>query len=251
GKTIELIALWLHEREAGVSPGPTLLVVPMSLVGNWHRETARFAPSLRVMVHHGLERLTGQEFVTEVAKHDVVISTYGLAYRDYEHLVDVDWHRIALDEAQNIKNHAAKQAVAIRSLRAVHRVALTGTPVENRLSELWSIMDFLNPSYLGGARDFRRRFAIPIERYHDRDRGQRLRHLIRPFVLRRRKDDPDILPDLPDKMEMKVFCNLTKEQAALYEAVVGDMLGQIELAGGIQRRGLILATLTRLKQVCN
>jgi SNF2 family DNA or RNA helicase len=251
GKTIQLIALWLYEREAGGPTGPTLLVVPMSLVGNWQRETARFAPSLKVMVHHGLERLTGQGFVNEVAGYDVVVSTYGLTHRDYEHLAAVDWHRIALDEAQNIKNPAAKQSVAIRSLRATHRVALTGTPVENRLSELWSIMDFLNPSYMGRATDFRRRFAIPIERYHHQDRAERLRHLIRPFVLRRCKDDPEVIVDLPAKMEMKVFCNLTKEQAALYEAIINEMLGQIDRAGGIQRRGLILAALTKLKQICN
>ena len=251
GKTIQLIALWLSERESGPSPGPTLLVVPMSLVGNWQREIAKFSPSLRVMVHHGLERLTGQAFLDEVAKHDVVISTYGLTHRDYDHLAAVDWHRIALDEAQNIKNPAAKQAVAVRALRAHHRVALTGTPVENRLSELWSIIDFLNPAYLGTAGDFRRRYAVPIERNHDMDRAQRLRHLIRPFVLRRLKKDPNIVPDLPDKMEAKVFCNLTAEQAALYQATVDRMLGQVDSAGGIQRRGMILAVLVKLKQVCD
>ncbi len=251
GKTIQLIALWLHERESHPSPGPTLLVVPMSLVGNWQREIERFAPSLRVMVHHGMERLTGQEFVDAVTECDVVISTYGLIHRDLEHVAAVEWHRVALDEAQNIKNPAAKQAVAIRSLRAAHRAALTGTPVENRLSELWSIMDFLNAGYLGAATEFRRRFAVPIERYRDADRAQRLRHLLRPFVLRRLKSDPKVEADLPEKMEMKVFCNLTREQAALYEALVGDMLGQIDGAGGIQRRGLILATLVKLKQICN
>ena len=251
GKTIQLIALLLHERESGKSPGPTLLVVPMSLVGNWQREIARFAPSLNVLVHHGLDRLTGQEFVAEVAAYHVVIATYGLTYRDREHLAKVDWHRVALDEAQNVKNPAAKQAMAIRSLRSDHRVALTGTPVENHLTELWSIMDFLNPGYLGTATDFRRRFAVPVERHHDPDRTERLRYLIRPFVLRRLKDDPNVQVDLPDKLEMTVFCNLTPEQAALYESVVSDMLGQIDSAGGIQRRGLILATLVRLKQICN
>ncbi len=251
GKTIQLIGLLLLEREPGEPVGPTLLIVPMSLVGNWRREIERFGPSLKVMVHHGLERLSGHEFIEEVAGHDVVVSTYGLAHRDFEHLAEVEWHRIALDEAQNIKNPAAKQSVAIRSLRSVHRVGLTGTPVENRLSELWSIMEFLNPSYLGNARDFRRRFAVPIERHHDTDRAERLRRLIKPFVLRRRKDDPNVLDDLPDKMEMKVYCNLTQEQAALYEALVGDMLGQIDRSAGIQRRGLILATLVKLKQICN
>jgi len=251
GKTIQMIALWLHERQSGNPVGPTLLVVPMSLVGNWRREIERFASSLNVMIHHGVDRRTGQEFVDEVAKHDVVISTYALTHRDFDHLSAVQWHRVALDEAQNIKNPAAKQSAAVRFLRAVHRVALTGTPVENRLSELWSIIDFLNVGYLGSATDFRRRFAVPIERNHDADRAARLRHLIRPFVLRRLKSDPTIEVDLPAKMEMKVFCNLTREQAALYEAVVNDMLGQIDRSGGIQRRGLILAALVKLKQVCN
>ncbi len=251
GKTIQLIALLLHERETGSDPGPTLLVVPMSLVGNWQREIERFAPTLRAMVHHGTERLSGREFVDEVARHDVVISTYGLIHRDREHLADVDWFRIALDEAQNIKNPAAKQAQAIRSLRSVHRVALTGTPVENRLSELWSIMDFLNVDHLGTAAEFRRRFAVPIERHHDADRAGRLRHLISPFILRRLKNDPKVEVDLPEKMEMKVYCNLTSEQAALYQSLVDTMMGQIDRAAGIQRRGMILATLVKLKQVCN
>jgi len=251
GKTIQLLALWLYEKESGLEPGPTLLVVPTSLVGNWQREIERFAPSLRVMIHHGLERLTGEAFVDEAGGYDVVISTYALAHRDFEYLSAVPWHRIALDEAQNIKNPAAKQSVAVRSLKSVHRVALTGTPIENRLSELWSILDFLNPDYLGGAGEFRRRFAVPIERHHDADRAERLRHLIRPFVLRRLKSDPSIEVDLPEKMEMKVFCTLTREQAALYEAVVGDMLGEIDHSDGMQRRGLILAALVKLKQVCN
>ena len=253
GKTIQTISLWLHERAVpeGEKPGPTLLVVPMSLVGNWQREIQRFGPSLRVIVHHGLERLTGAELREQVGCYDVVISTYGLIHRDFEHLVQVPWHRVALDEAQNIKNPAAKQAQAIRSLPAVQRLALTGTPVENRLSELWSILDFLNPNYLGSASDFRRRFAVPIERHHDSERAEKLKHLIRPFVLRRLKRDPDILRELPERMDMKVYCNLTREQAALYEAVVTDMLGQIDRSGGIQRRGLILAALVKLKQICN
>lgn len=251
GKTIQLISLWLHERRDGKSPGQTLLIVPMSLVGNWQREIQRFAPTLRVMVHHGLERLSGNAFIEEVDKHDIVISTYGLTHRDFDHLAAVDWYRVALDEAQNVKNPAAKQSVSIRSLRAVHRLALTGTPVENHLSELWSIMEFLNPSYLGGPRDFRRRFAVPIERHHDAERADRLRRLVRPFLLRRKKSDPLIEVDLPPKMEMKVYCNLTREQAALYEALLEEMLSQIDNAGGIQRRGLILATLVKLKQVCN
>ncbi len=251
GKTIQMIALWLYEKQEGAGAGPTLLVVPTSLVGNWQREIERFAPTLSVMVHHGLERLSGPAFVEEAKRHDVVISTYALTHRDFDHLNCVAWSRIVLDEAQNIKNPAAKQSMAVRSLRAVHRLALTGTPIENRLSELWSILDFLNPGYLGSAGDFRRRFAVPIERHHDADRSERLRHLIRPFVLRRIKSDPTIEVDLPEKMEMKVFCTLTREQASLYEAVVNDMLGEIERSQGMRRRGLILAALVKLKQVCN
>ena len=255
GKTLELITLLLHDRSAqnGASrPGPTLVICPMSIVGNWHRELQRFAPSLSVMVHHGAERLSDEAFREEARKHDIVITTYALALRDKEHLAPVEWEYVVLDEAQNIKNESAKQTRAIRSLNARHRIALTGTPVENRLSELWSIMDFLNPSYLGSGTDFRKKFGIPIEKYHDASRAESLKRLIQPFVLRRLKTDKAIIQDLPDKMEMKVFCNLTQEQASLYEAVVKEMIEKIEQAEeGIERKGLILSTLLRLKQVCN
>lgn len=251
GKTIQMLALLLHERARRPRPGPTLIVCPMSVVGNWQREVERFAPGLRVMVHHGTERLSGRAFARNASRHDVVISTYALVHRDRESLAATRWHRIALDEAQNIKNSAAKQAQAVRSLQANRRVALTGTPVENRLSELWSIMEFLNPGYLGSASAFRRSFAVPIERYRDPDRAERLRRLVGPFVLRRLKTDRAIIADLPEKLEMRVLCNLTREQASLYEAVVRDMVRAIRDTEGIQRKGLVLATLTRLKQVCN
>jgi len=251
GKTVQMIAMLLRERCDGAPPGPTLVIVPMSVVGNWQRETQRFAPSLKVLVHHGLERLSGRAFVEEVAKYDMVVSTYGLVHRDFDHLNAVEWHRVVLDEAQNIKNPAAKQSKAVRALRTRRRVALTGTPIENRLSELWSIMEFLNPSYMGSAGEFRRRFAVPIERHRDSELAKCLRRLINPFVLRRTKDDPKVISDLPEKMEMNVYCNLTHEQAALYEALTRDMLNHIEYAGGIQRRGLILSTIVKLKQICN
>ena len=251
GKTIELIALQLHERTGNKKPDPTLLICPMSIVGNWQREIERFAPSLQVMVHHGGERLSGRAFARRVREHDLVITTYALAHRDREHLAAVEWERIVLDEAQNIKNPAAKQTQAIRGLRARHRIALTGTPVENRLSELWSIMEFLNPGYLGSAKGFRREFALPIERYRDGGRAGRLKRLIGPFMLRRLKTDKSIIRDLPEKLEMKVFCNLTAEQATLYQAVVEEMLEVIAAAEGIERKGAVLATLMKLKQVCN
>jgi len=264
GKTIQFLAMLLHERDAlaelartggtdsgaGI-PGPTLLIVPMSVVGNWLRESGRFAPQLRVMVHHGLERAKGEVLLGKALKNDLVITTYALAYRDREHLDPIPWRRIALDEAQNIKNPQAKQTQAIRSLDAPRRVALTGTPIENRLSELWSIMDFLNPGLLGTLHEFRTRFAVPIERYRDSVKAKRLRAIVQPFVLRRLKTDPAVIADLPEKVETKDFCYLTPEQASLYEATVKTMLATAESSEGIQRRGVILAGLVKLKQICN
>ncbi len=252
GKTIQMISLLLHDREQGEAiTAPTLLICPMSIVGNWQRELQRFAPSLSVMIHHGAERLSDEAFLDEAQQHDVVITTYSLALRDQEHLSKIDWDYLVIDEAQNIKNEAAKQTKAIKGIKARHRIALTGTPVENRLSELWSIMDFLNPRYLGSGMEFRRSFATPIEKYHDAAQAETLKQLIQPFVLRRVKTDKSIIKDLPDKLEMKVFCNLTQEQASLYEAVVKEMMEKIEESEGIERKGLVLSTLLKLKQVCN
>ena len=181
----------------------------------------------------------------------MVISSYALARRDAGLLLSIDWSDVILDEAQNIKNPAAKQTQTIRKLPAGFRIALTGTPVENRLSELWSIMHFLNPGYLGSQRDFQQRFAKPIEQAGDEDAAQQLRSLTQPFILRRLKTDPTIIQDLPDKLEMNTYCTLTAEQATLYQAVVEDSLKQVEESEGIERRGLVLSTLLKLKQVCN
>jgi len=196
GKTIQVIALVLRAKEEGALSGPVLLVCPTSVVGNWRREIGRFGPSLKVMVHHGADRLSGHEFAAQASACDVVITTYSLVHRDEKHLACVEWHGIVLDEAQNIKNSDTRQSQSVRRLKAGFRVALTGTPIENRLSELWSIMDFLNPGYLGPAAEFRRRFAIPIERYRDRDRAELLRRLVGPFILRRLKTDPRVIQDL-------------------------------------------------------
>jgi len=252
GKTVQLLALLQHEREtAADAVGPTLVVAPLSVLFNWSREAARFTPALRVHIHHGPERLLGADFVDRAARCDFVITTYALAHRDAETLSRIGWRRIALDEAQNIKNPSAKQTRAILTLPASRRVALTGTPVENRLSELWSIMNFCNEGYLGSQGEFRRRFAVPIERRHSRSRAQQLRSLTRPFILRRLKSDPAVAADLPEKIENKVWAHLTAEQAALYERAVEGMLGEIERADGMRRRGVVLATLIRLKQICN
>jgi hypothetical protein len=253
GKTIQAIALLLYERQvAGNGVEPALVICPTSVVGNWKREIQRFAPKLRVMIHHGGDRAKGEALAAAAQEHDVIISTYGLARRDVADLVQVPWSDVILDEAQNIKNPQAKQTQAIRKLPAANRIAMTGTPVENRLSELWSIMQFLNPGFLGSQAGFRQRFALPIERYQDRASTERLKGLVGPFILRRLKTDSAIIQDLPDKLEMKVYCNLSAEQATLYEAVVKESLERITSAEeGIERRGMVLGSLTRLKQVCN
>lgn len=231
--------------------GPTLLVVPTSVVGNWIHESARFCPNLRVLVHHGATRLQGDALLKAARESDMVITTYALVNRDRDQLGTVRWRRVVLDEAQYIKNPQAKQAQAVRSLESDRRIALTGTPVENRLSELWSIVDFLNPGYLGTAGSFRQRFGVAIERYRDKTRGEQLRGLVRPFILRRLKTDPAVVADLPDKLESREYCHLTTEQASLYESCVRRMLAEVDKAEGIHRRGLVLSALIRLKQICN
>jgi SNF2 family DNA or RNA helicase len=224
----------------------------MSVVGNWQHESATFTPSLRVHVHHGSDRLEGEALTSALTSADLVITTYGIAARDRAALSAVTWARVVCDEAQTVKNHTTRQAQAVRALPAASRVALTGTPVENRLSELWSIMEFTNPGLLGSAGKFREAYAIPVERHGDEEAATRLRRVTQPFMLRRLKTDRSIISDLPDKQEMKVWCNLTAEQASLYQATVEDMMSRIESAGqGIERRGLVLATMAKLKQVCN
>ncbi len=253
--TAQTIALLLHEQATAPGLGPTLLVCPTSVVGNWQRELARFGPSLSVLVHQGAERLRGPELLLAANDHDVVLSSFPLLVRDRDSLTAISWRLAVIDEAQNIKNSETRQAQAAQALRSQARVALTGTPVENRLTELWSIMSFLNPGYLGGETEFRRTFARPIERASDIGAAAQLRRITAPFILRRLKSDPTIISDLPEKIEMKVFVPLTQEQATLYEATVRDALAQIESAEQegeqTRRRGLVLAMLTRLKQVCN
>jgi len=251
GKTIQVLALLLHLEDNGELDRPVLLICPTSVVSNWRKEAERFAPTLRVLVHHGQERHEGERFQKEAARHHLVVSTYSLVHRDLERLSGVEWEGLVLDEAQNIKNPQAKQTRALRKLAAPRRIALTGTPVENRLSELWSIMEFLNPGYLGSEASFRRRYALPIERYRDPSATTELRKLVEPFILRRVKTDPTVIKDLPSKNEMKVYCSLTREQATLYQAVVSESLEKIEASEGIGRKGEVLAALTRLKQICN
>ncbi|SDQ31893.1 DEAD/DEAH box helicase [Thermostaphylospora chromogena] len=250
GKTAQTLSLLLNERN-GRHVGPTLLVCPMSVVSNWQREAARFAPSLRVYVHHGGARRRGAELAEAVAAADLVITTYGTVLRDLDALRALTWERVVCDEAQAIKNSVTRQSQAVRAIPARTRLALTGTPVENHLAELWSIMEFCNPGLLGPARRFRERFQEPIEARGDEQAARALKRATGPFVLRRLKTDKTIISDLPEKLEMKVWCTLTPEQASLYQAVVNDTFTRIEGSKGIERRANVLATMTRLKQVCN
>jgi len=255
GKTIQVIARLLQEREAqqnGVKIPPTLLVAPTSVVGNWEREIQKFAPKLQAVVHHGAQRAKDtKDFKQACRENDLVITSFALARKDAKLLSEIKWHRIVLDEAQNIKNPKADLTKSILKLAAPHRLVLTGTPIENRLLDLWSIFNFLNPGYLGNQTQFRRNFELPIQKNNNTQKSTTLKKLVEPFILRRVKTDQSIIKDLPDKVEQKLYCNLTKEQASLYEAVVKDVEAQLQGAEGIHRKGLILATLTKLKQICN
>jgi SNF2 family DNA or RNA helicase len=251
GKTVQLLAMETVQRAKDPDAGPTLLLCPMSLVGNWQREATKFAPGLRVYAHHGRERLRGDELREQVTESDLIVTTYATATRDIDELAGYEWERVVLDEAQAIKNSLSQSAKAARRLTAGHRIALTGTPVENRLAELWSIMDFLNPGMLGSPELFRTRYAIPVERHGQTEPAERLRAITRPYVLRRLKTDPTVIDDLPDKIEIKQYCQLTTEQASLYQSVVDDMMEKIENTEGIERKGNVLAAMAKLKQVCN
>ncbi|HEX4049143.1 MAG TPA: DEAD/DEAH box helicase, partial [Elusimicrobiota bacterium] len=250
GKTIQALALLQNDREDGADR-PVLLVCPLSVVSNWKKEAQRFTPGLSFLVHHGLDRKKTAAFKKSVAKHAVVVTSYALLARDFETLREIRWGGVILDEAQNIKNPQTNQARAARAIEAGYRIALTGTPVENHVGELWSIMEFLNPGLLGSQADFKSRFFIPIQFGGDKRAAEVLARITKPFILRRLKTDKSIIRDLPNKLEMKVFCSLTKEQASLYAAVGREAQGAIDGADGIQRRGLILAALTKLKQICN
>jgi SNF2 family DNA or RNA helicase len=250
GKTVQALAL----IERGWTEGPrkpTLLICPTSVIGNWEKEAERFTPELPLLVHHGAGRARGA-LRDAAARHAIVVSSYALLHRDVEALKEVDWAAVVLDEAQNLKNPETRQARAARAIPAPARIALTGTPVENNVGDLWSLMEFLNPSLLGSQAEFKRTFFVPIQASRDAEATARLRRLTGPFILRRLKTDRSIIADLPAKMEMKVFCTLTKEQASLYQAVMTEAMDTLKSTGDdIQRKGVILATLSKLKQVCN
>jgi superfamily II DNA or RNA helicase len=244
GKTIQVIALHLHRRDA--KAGPTLVVCPASLLGTWEREVRRFAPDVPVRRYHG-----GGRHLADLAADEIVLVTYGVVLRDAAELAAAGWGLVVADEAQHAKNPMSRTARELRAIPAPARIALTGTPVENRLSELWAILDWTTPGLLGHLDVFTRRVATPVERYRDAAATARFAALIKPFLLRRRKTDPGIAPELPRKTETDVFVPLTTEQVTLYEAMVRETMKLIEEADGIERAGLVFKLLTALKQICN
>ncbi len=252
GKTVQVIAHLLLRRTAAESPAPSLVVAPTSVVGNWKRELERFAPSVEVCVHHGPDRVADSEALLQtVGSGGVVVTSYGVLRSDAALLAGVAWDLAVLDEAQFVKNHQAKVAQAALGLRARHRIALSGTPVENRLTDLWSIFAFINPGLLGGVSRFKAELANPVERFRDPQAVAKLQRLTSPFILRRRKTDPGIAPELPPRIVLRSSCSLTREQASLYQASLDSIMAEVESSEGIDRRGKVLALITALKQICN
>ena len=252
GKSVQAIAFLLQEQvERGSLPAPTLLVCPTSLLGNWRREIMRFGPSLKVYTHYGPDRARDRAFLDAVRDQDIVLTSYALARRDADFLSQQHWFGVILDEAQMIKNPNAQITRVVNEFRADYRFALTGTPIENRLSELWSLFNFTNRGYLGSRSKFRKEFALPIENYQDPVALARLQRMVRPFILRRLKTDPNVIQDLPERLEMDVYCTLTEEQAELYQKVVEESLPRIADARGGERRIHVFNLLTKLKQILN
>jgi non-specific serine/threonine protein kinase len=252
---VQVLAMLLHLRAEQPGAAPALLVLPASLLGNWHAEAARFAPTLRIFTAHPSETdaatlaSTANDPDAKLAGVDLVMTTYGMLLK-MEWLRTRTWSVAILDEAQAIKNPGARQTRAVKELRAPVRIALTGTPVENSLGDLWSLFDFINPGLLGRAGDFTR-LAKRLAQQTEPGAYAPLRRLVAPYILRRLKTDRAVITDLPDKTELRAFCSLSKRQAVLYEQTVADLAAQIESGDPMHRRGVILAALMRLKQLCN
>ncbi len=245
GKTIQVISLILKLKEEEKLKKPVVVICPTTLLGNWEREFENFAPNLDVYTYHGFNRA----FTVEC---DVILTTYAILRIDIEEFKKHNWNLVIIDEAQNIKNPNTSQTQAVKSIKADMKIAMTGTPVENRLSELWSIFDFINKGYLGSINDFGKNYSVPIERFKETQRAEKLKRAISPFMLRRLKTDKMIISDLPEKVVLDEFCYLTKPQAALYERVLNQSMQEVQSAGaGINRRGAIFKLITSLKQVCN
>ncbi len=254
GKTVQVLSLMLALKRAGRKQGPALLVLPASLLANWKAEMTRFAPGLSASFVHPAEAdadelaALARDPAAELAGVDAVLTTYGMLLRR-KWLLDMEWGLVVLDEAQAIKNPSARQSRAVKQLKSHSRIALTGTPVENRLGDLWSMFDFLCPGLLGSARKFKL-FVKAMER-RETERYAPLRNLVAPYILRRLKTDRNVIDDLPEKTEVRAFCGLSKPQAALYAKSVDQMAEQMKGLDGVQRRGLVLSYIMRFKQICN
>ena len=244
GKTIQVISLILKLKEENKLKNPVLVVCPTTLMGNWIKELQMFAPSLNASTYHGLDRKLD-------IKSDVILTTYAIMRIDVEEIKKNTWGMIIVDEAQNIKNPDTAQTIAIKSLKSDIKIAMTGTPVENRLTELWSIFDFINKGYLGSLKEFQKSYAVPIERFKEHSRASKLKLSVSPFVLRRLKTDKSVISDLPDKMVINDYCYLAKSQAILYEKTLNEMMQKISGFTGVNRRGNIFKLITALKQICN
>lgn len=246
GKTMQVISLLLA-RQSNI---PALLVAPTSVIGNWDREIKKFAPTLQTYIYHGAKRKS-DVFHQAIEGSHIVITSFGLLRRDKAVFQSMHWSRIIVDEAQNIKSPTAAQTKALCSLESGSRIALTGTPVENRLMDLWSIFNFLNPGYLGNKSVFRKAFELPVQKENDEKKTQMLKKMVEPFILRRVKTDKSIIKDLPDKIEQKVYCQLTKEQASIYQAIVDETQEKLRSASGIEKNAIFVSSLLKLKQTCN
>ncbi|WP_150468840.1 DEAD/DEAH box helicase [Cysteiniphilum sp. SYW-8] len=246
GKTMQIISLLLARK----AETPALLVAPTSVIGNWDREISKFAPELKTYIYHGANRKADM-FHKAIENTHIVITSFGLLRRDKNVFQSQHWSRIIVDEAQNIKSPTAAQTKALCSLEGQSRIALTGTPVENRLMDLWSIFNFLNPGYLGNKTAFRKEFELPVQKDNDEYRTQMLKKMVEPFILRRVKTDKNIIKDLPDKIEQKVYCQLTKEQASIYQAIVDETEERLRTATGIEKNAIFVSSLLKLKQACN
>lgn len=222
------------------------MVAPTSLLTNWRKEIERFAPDLNVQVYHGSKRQL------KISDHDVILTSYGLIRTDSASLAKPRWRTLVIDEAQNIKNPGTQQTKAIKKLKSDIRIGMSGTPVENRLREYWSVFDFTNKGYLGTQKKFQEELATPIEKDRDQNCLDRFRKLTSPFILRRLKTDKTIISDLPDKVESNRFCNLSKQQASLYQSTVNTIMKDLHSSEeGIERKGIIFKLLNALKQICN
>ncbi len=245
GKTIQVITLLLEYKKEKKKFKPSLVICPTTLIGNWEKECQKFAPDLNLNIYHGQER----ELITK--NIDLLITSYGILRRDAEKFRKKEWNFLIIDEAQNIKNSETAQTKAVKSIKASNYIAMTGTPVENKLTELWNIFDFINKGYMGSLTQFKNELASPIEKYKDKETIEKLKKATSPFILRRLKTDKTIISDLPDKIAFDEYCYLTKEQAAIYQNIVDDIMEQVENSDGIERKGLIFKLITSLKQICN